>query len=113
MVRSPTGRSTTQLSMAYLPETSDLSLDIPSFGAGAITDTTMQLPAMDDDASFQIPIAANQSDLLHMGDTTFIYRAYSSASIRHRRSQDTEKICGCGYDAQVQTDAEDSASCFS
>jgi hypothetical protein len=72
MVHSPTGRSTTQLSMAYLPETSDFSIDMPSFAPGAIADTTMQLPAMDEEASFQIPIAANQSDLLHMGNTTFL-----------------------------------------
>jgi hypothetical protein len=72
MVRSPTGRSATQLSMAYFPDTSDISIDVPSFNAGAIGDTTLQLPTMDDDASFQIPIAANQSELLHMGDHTFL-----------------------------------------
>jgi hypothetical protein len=76
MVRSPTRRSAAQISMAYFPDASDASLQMPSFSAGAIVDASMQLFAVDeDDMSFQIPLAANNSNLLGLGEDTFLQGA--------------------------------------
>jgi hypothetical protein len=79
MVRS-TPASPSQLSMAYFPKGSDVSFDIPSFRDGIIDSTLRAIPADDscDEVSFQIPVAANSSNLL--GDNDFLRAADALAT---------------------------------